>query len=53
MAAPRVTKYIRISPQLALALAMRAQEEGVSENEIITRALEAYLRTGENKQPGR
>ena len=43
MAEPRVAKYVRLSPELAAALAQAAQREGVSENEIIIQALEAFL----------
>ncbi|MGB9886912.1 MAG: hypothetical protein ACPLRW_07945 [Moorellales bacterium] len=49
MAEPRVAKYIRLTPLLAVALARAAQEAGVSENEIIIRALEAYLEEKDKK----
>lgn len=52
MAIPRVAKYVRIPSDLAAALEQTAQQEGVSENEIIIRALKAFLDKQKNEEGG-
>lgn len=43
-AEPNINKQLRLPPPLARELERRAQEEGISQNQVMINALEKYLR---------